>query len=151
MKPQTKFGLIAGVIGLVLTACVASFLGLCGPFVALFAGAVAGFLTAQQEAAPTKGDGARAGATSGLIAGAIAVVGQLIGAIGTLVLYQFLDLPPLVGSVPSISADASQQLIYYGSGLGTGLCFGLVGIALAALAGAAAGYFGTPTRSLSSD
>lgn len=146
MKPQIKFGLLVGVVSLVLNTCVASVLGVCGPFVALLAGAVAGFFAAQQEKAATKSDGARSGVIAGLIAGALTLIGQLIGGIGALAFVQFSDMTTPFGNVPSPSADASQQILYYVSGLGTGLCFGIVGIVLAALAGAGAGYLGTPTE-----
>jgi len=144
MKPRIKFGLIIGLIGLVLNICVSGFIGLCGPFAALVAGAVAGFLAARQEKIAVKGDGARAGAVAGGIAGALVLVGQLLGGVGALALFQQSGAAPPFGVIPSVSADVSQQILFYGAGLATGLCFGLVGVVAAALAGAAAGYFGTP-------
>ncbi len=146
MKARIKFGLIGGVVGLALNLCVASLVGVCGPFVALLAGAVAGFFAAQQEKAATKGEGAGLGAVSGLIAGALVLAGQLISATAALIFIQFSDLDPVLGAAPAPSADIAQQITYYVSGLGTGLCIGLVGVAVAALAGAAAGYLGTPAQ-----
>lgn len=146
MKPRFRFGLIVGLIGLVLNICVASFIGFCGPLTALLAGAVAGFLAAQQEKAETKGNGARLGAVAGGIAGALVLIGQMLGGVGALALFQFTDIPIPFGTAPAPSADAAQQILYYTAGLTTGLCFGLVGAALAAGAGAAAGYLGTPDQ-----
>ncbi len=143
MQPKIKVGLLVGAIGLVLNICVASTVGLCGPAVSLVGGALAGFFAARQEKSANKGEGARVGAISGVIAGALILIGQVIAAIGALAFFQFSGLQFPFGQVPSTSADASQQVLYYVSGLGTGVCFGLVGTVLAALAGAGAGYLGT--------
>jgi len=146
MKPFIKFGLIAGSIGLVLNVCVSAAMGICGPFTSFLAGAAAGFLTAREEKAVTKGNGARSGAIAGAIAGALVLVGQLLGTVASLAFVQYSGLTPIVGSIPGLSADVSMQAIYYLSGLGTGLCFGMMGVVTAALSGAAAGYLGTPDR-----
>ena len=143
MQPRVRLGLIVGVIGLVLNTCVAGAVGLCGPFVSLIAGAAAGFFAAQQEKLPNKRDGARAGATAGAIAGALIIIGQVIGGIAALALLQARGVSVPFGSIPSTGADASSQMIYYLSGAGTALCFGIVGAALAAAVGAGAGYLGT--------
>ncbi len=148
MKPSIKFGLIIGVIGLVLNACVSTAFGICGPIMSLIAGAVSGFLTAQQVKAATKSDGARAGVIAGLVTGALVFVGQLIGAIGALVLIQNTGMNLPFGHVPVPAAGASEQIVYYLGGLGTGACFGVVGIALSALAGAGAAYLSTPQNQL---
>lgn len=144
MLPRVKVGLLVGGIGLLLNTCVAVVLGLCGPFVALLAGALAGFMAAQQEKPLLKGDGARLGAVAGGIAGTLVCIGQVIGGLGALVLVQYAGLTPLFGRLPSASAGPGEQLVYYVAGLGTGLCFGLVGLVLAALAGAGGGYLGSP-------
>lgn len=146
MQPKIKLGLIVGVIGLVLNICVSGFIGVCGTGVSLLAGAVAGFLTGQQEKAASKGDGARAGATSGAIAGGLIIIGQILGGIAALAYFQFSGTQLPFGQVPPPSADPSQQIVYYLGGFGTGLCIGLIGLALAALAGAGTGYLGTPDR-----
>ncbi len=145
MKPRIKVGLLVGAIGLVLNICVAGFMGICGPFVSLIGGALAGFFTARQEHPLVKGDGAKAGAIAGAIAGGIIVIGQIIGGVIALAFVQF-NGKSIFGAVPPPTADASQQVIYYVTGMFTGLCFGLVGAVLAALAGAAAGYFGSPDQ-----
>jgi hypothetical protein len=144
MKPRTRIGLIVGAIGAVLNVCVAGAFGICGPVLSLIAGAVAGFFAAQQERPFNKNEGGRIGATAGGIAGALVIIGQIIGSLGALLLVQVGGMPTIVGSAPSPSSDVPAQIIYYGAGVGTALCFGIVGAALAAGAGAGAGYLGTP-------
>ena len=68
MQPRVKYGLIVGIVGMILNICVAAALGVCGPLMALVAGAAAGFLAAREERAADKADGARLGAISGTIA-----------------------------------------------------------------------------------
>ncbi|MFN8387746.1 MAG: hypothetical protein U0V48_08355 [Anaerolineales bacterium] len=140
MKPRVKLGLIVGAIGLVLNICVSAFVGFCGPVFSLVAGGVAGFLAAQQEKLGIKSEGARAGATAGGIAGGLMILGQLLGGIGTLVYFQMQGADTLFGAVPT---GGSSSVGYYLGGLATGLCFGLIGAALAAGTGAGAGYFAT--------
>ena len=148
MKPRFKFGLLVGLIGLVLNICVSGFIGFCGPFTALLAGALAAFLAARQEQVGSKAGGARLGAVAGAIAGALVLIGQMLGGVGALALFQFGNVPLPFGTAPSPAADVSQQILDYTAGLTTGLCFGLVGVALAAGAGALAGYLSTPERAL---
>jgi hypothetical protein len=145
VKPRVKYGLIVGLVGLILNACVSAAVGLCGPFLALLAGGAAGFLAAQGERPNNPTDGARLGAVAGGIAGALTLVGQLLGGVGMLVLFQRSGLSLPIGTIPDLSADPSRQLMYYTSGLGVGTCLGLTGVVLAALGGAGAGYLGTPT------
>ena len=143
MQPRIKVGLAVGAIGLVLNICVAGFLGFCGPVLSLVAGGVAGYLTVQQEKPGAKGDGARAGAISGVIAGALIIIGQIIGGIGALVYAQSSGLQIPFGQVPSASGDPAISAVYYGAGAVTALCFGFVGALLAAGTGAGAGYLAT--------
>jgi hypothetical protein len=149
MRPRFKAGLIVGLIGLVLNVCVSTVFGFCGPFMTLIAGGLAGFWAAKQEKLPAKGDGARAGAVAGAITGGLMLIGQVLGGLGALLWVQYSGVSPLFGTVPSPSADSSQLAIYYATGLLTGCCFGAVGVALAALAGAGGGYLGTPSQALS--
>ena len=143
MQPRVTYGLIAGAIGLVINVCISAAIGLCGPFVALLAGAAAGFFAAQAEKAPSKNDGARLGAISGAIAGGLTLVGQLIGVIAVLFLSVSADIQPILGTLPETS-DVAGQAVFWIAGVGVGLCFGLVGVLLSALAGAGTGYLGTP-------
>ena len=146
MQPRTSIGLIVGVIGLVLNICVAGFLGFCGPVLSLIAGGIAGFLTVQKEKPLTKNEGSRAGATAGGIAGGLIILGQLLGGLGSLLYMQSTGVPTIFGQVPNVSSDPAAQIGFYGGGLATALCFGIVGALLAAGAGAGAGYLATTNQ-----
>jgi hypothetical protein len=141
MQPRIKFGLIVGGVGLFVNLCASAAVGLCGPFVALLAGALAGFLAAQQEKLPAQSAGAKVGATAGGLAGGLMIIGQSLGAVVGLALLQTTGGNPFVGSGPSTGAPV-EQAAFYLSGFGAGCCMGIFGAALAA--GAAAGYFATP-------
>jgi hypothetical protein len=143
MQPRIKLGLIVGAIGAVLNICVAAAVGVCGPAVSLVAGAIAGYFAAQQERPATKAEGARSGATAGAIAGGLIIVGQVIGGLGALFYMQASGAQLPFGNIPSASQGAPVQMIYYLSGAGTAICFGIVGTLLAAGAGAGTGYLGT--------
>jgi hypothetical protein len=145
MQPRVKYGLIAGGVGLVINICVGALVGVCGPAVALVAGAAAGFFASGEEQAPTQGDGAREGALSGAIAGGLVLVGQLFGVIVALGLTQSMQIEPIIGTMP-VQGDTAGQTVFWMVGLGVGLCFGLIGVALSAGAGAAAGYFNTSSQ-----
>ena len=145
MQPRIRVGLIVGAIGLVLNICVSGFIGLCGPLFSLLAGGAAGFFAAQREKLGTKGDSARAGATAGGIAGGLMIIGQLIGGIAALAYMQYSGMQTILGQVPA-TGDPASSIGFYLGGLGTGICFGIVGAALAAGAGAGAGYLGTPDQ-----
>ena len=108
---------------------------------------MAGFLTVQQEKPGAKSDGARAGALSGGIAGALIIVGQVIGGIAALVYFQSSGAQVPFGQVPSLGEDPAISSVYYGTGMVTALCFGIVGAALAAGTGALAGYLTTNEQS----
>ena len=147
MKPRIRLGLIVGVISLVVTACVSTLMGICGPGVSLFAGAIAGFLTGRGESFPSQGEGAKAGAISGAIAGGVALIGQFIGGIATLTI-----APTLFESLgTSEYTGYSGDVAYWLGGIGAAFCFGLVGVVLSALTGAAGGYFGTQPQASSSN
>jgi hypothetical protein len=142
MQPRIKMGLAIGAVGLALNICVSGFIGLCGPLVSLLAGGLAGFLAAQQEKLPTKSEGAKAGAISGGIAGGLVIIGQVIGGIAALAIMQSTGTQLPFGTIPETS-DPSGMVIFYASGIGTGLCFGIIGAILAAGAGAGTGYMAT--------
>jgi hypothetical protein len=146
MQARTRIGLIVGVIGLVLNICVSGFLGFCGPVVSLIAGGIAGYLAVQREKPATKNEGARAGATAGGIAGGLIILGQIVGGLGALAYMQSSGAQVPFGQVPSASGDPATQIAFYGAGVGTALCFGIVGALLAAGAGAGIGYLTTSDR-----
>jgi hypothetical protein len=143
MQPRIKMGLAVGAVGLVLNICVSGFVGFCGPLVSLIAGGAAGFFAAQQEKLPAKSDGAKAGATAGGIAGALVIIGQLIGGMAALAYMQMSGAQIPFGEVPTANSDPALMVGYYLGGIGTGLCFGIVGAVLAAGVGAGAGYMAT--------
>jgi len=143
MSGQVKYGLIVGGIGLVINACASAFVGLCGPFVMLLVGALAGFLTAREARLPSKSEASRTGATAGAIAGALMVIGQLIGGFIALLFVQMSGATPLLGSPPNAVDGVGMNAFYYLSGFGASLCFGLVGMALSAGASAGCAYLAT--------
>ena len=49
----------------------------------------------------------------------------------------------ILGPLPDLSAYTAAQIGFYAGGIGTALCFGIIGALLAAGAGAGAGYLGT--------
>ena len=148
MKPRIKFGLIVGGIALVLNICVSAVMGICGPFTALIAGAIAGLLAARQETLGIKKDGAQCGAIAGAVAGALVLIGQLLGGVGVLIFTQMSNTSTLFGEVPPPTGDPMEQVIYYGVGVGVGVCIGLGGIVVSAISGAVAGYLATPETSV---
>ena len=137
MTPRVKYGLIVGSVGLFINLVVSTLVGVCGPLTTLVAGALAGWLAARAEARPIRSDSAKSGAMSGAIAGSLMLIGQLIGGIIALSLIQMSGAQPLVGHLPQ---NSGEQVIYWIAGAGVGLCFGILGVALGAGAGAAAGY-----------
>ncbi len=139
MKPYVKYGLIVGVIALVVTIPVAALLGVCAPGVAVIAGFAAGFLAVRNDAELKQGDGPKFGAYAGAVSGALTTIGQLIGGIGILIIAQTLGVQTMMGSVPSASATTAELIGYYGGGLAAGCCLGLVGLALGAGTGAIGG------------
>jgi hypothetical protein len=145
MQPRIKMGLTVGAIGLALNICVSGFIGLCGPLVSIIAGGVAGYLAMQQEKPAMKNEGAKGGAIAGGIAGALVIIGQVIGGIGALALMQVSGMQLPFGRVPT-GGNPTEMIIFYTSGIATGLCFGIVGAVLAAGTGAAVGYMTTPDQ-----
>jgi len=143
-------GLIVGAVALVLNSCVSLLFGFCGSMpMALVIGGVAGFLAAHQEKPATRMDGVQAGAVAGGIAGAFNMVGQVIGRLAQLLiapeLFRALGMDYPSGQLPN-PGNAAQVSMYWISDLGVGVCFGLVGIVLAASAGAAIAYFVTSSE-----
>jgi hypothetical protein len=146
MSPRVKYALIVGSIGSLINLFVSVAFGLCGPGIALLVGGIAGFLAAQAQEPRSKGDGGRAGAVAGAIGGGIMLVAQVLASLIALMLTQFSGLQPFGGGVPARSDPLSLHLIYYLSGLGVGLCFGVADVIAAALAGTVAGYLNSSNR-----
>jgi len=140
MKPHVKTGLIVGAVGLVVNTIASALLGLCGPLVALIVGAIAGLLAVGRVQGPTKADSAKLAAVAAVIAGLMTAVGQFIGGFAVLIMAQQLEWQLPFGQVPGASSTAAESAGYWMGGLLAGGCFGTVGVILAVLAGAAAGY-----------
>ena len=147
MKPSIKWGLIAGAVCAVLNVCVSTLFGVCGPMVALLAGAVAGFFTGQAAGLANKGQAAREGALAGGVAGALVFLGQMLGLVGALALVQSSGGTPIFGEIPTAASPLADQIGYLVGGVGAGLCFGLVGLVFSALAGAGTAYLTGPSTS----
>ncbi len=146
MKPFLKFGLIAGGIGFLVIIPLSAFMGICGPIVPLLAGAAAGFLTAYLGKTNTQKEGAQQGAMAGGMSGVLTTLGQMIGGMIALYFIQTSGMPTAFGRAPNTSSPAYEVILFYGSGLATGMCFGIVGIMLGVAAGAIAGYLGTRSQ-----
>jgi len=146
MKPFLKFGLIAGGVGFMVIIPLAALVGICGPVVPLLAGMTAGFLTAYLGKTNTQKEGAQQGALAGVVSGVITTLGQMIGGILALYYIQTSGASVAFGQVPDASSPAYQMVVFYATGLLTGMCFGIVGIILGAAAGAIAGYLGTRSQ-----
>jgi prolipoprotein diacylglyceryltransferase len=150
MNPQTKYGLIIGLIGLIINTFVAAALGICGPVIALIGGAIAGFLAANEKKAAQKSENAKAGAIAGLTAGGLIFIGQVIGGVLALVLFRS-TMADIFGVSPSTTEESSFQLGYYLGGFGIGMCLGAVDLVAAALAGAGTGYLIGGTKPQTAD
>ncbi|MBN1440061.1 MAG: hypothetical protein JW929_11685 [Anaerolineales bacterium] len=144
MKSYVKFGLIAGIIGFILTLPLAALVGICAPMVALVAGAGAGFLAVYTDKTIVRADGPKFGAMAGIISGLFTTAGQMIGGIAILLINQAMGSQTPFGRVPGFSAEAAELFGYYAGGLGAGCCFGVLGLALGAGAGALAGLLAAP-------
>jgi len=111
--------------------------GCCGPLAALAAGAIAGYFAVKGEAPASQSEGGKIGAIAGAIAGALTLVGQMLGGLVSLTV-----APTILEELGNYSyGPLAGQASYWLSGTATAFCFGLLGVALAAVAGLAAGYF----------
>jgi len=146
MQGRYRAGLIVGAVGLFVVAIISALLGFCGPVVSLILGAIAGFLTIRMENPTDQGEGAKAAAIGGATAGALGLIGQMIGGIAALLFFQQTGTSVFGQNIDY--SDSAQMVGFFAGGLGVGFCFGLAGAALAAGAGAAVGYFATPKSSV---
>lgn len=148
VKLGVKYGLFFGLAGLVLNLILAPILAACAPIIMLFAGGMAGYLTARQADLPLQSMGGRAGALAGLIAGATVLIGQTVGGFIALAIYQASFFPDLLHYIPSAADPLWIRAFFYSTGYGVVACFGLGGALLSALVGAGVGYVTTnPYRS----
>jgi hypothetical protein len=141
MSGRVKWGVIVGLVGMVANLVVSFVMGICGPLVTLLAGAIAGFLAARSEGPGPRVRSAQAGAVAGLLAGGLMLISQVVAGVAVVLFLQATGLPGLGGTIPANPTVAAQASFLVGA-LATGGCFGIIGLVLAALAGAAAGYLG---------
>lgn len=141
MAAKIKFGLIVGAVGLIINIFVSFLVGICGPFIGFAAGAIAGWLTVRADRPTVRNTGVSLGTQAGAIAGALVLVGQLIGNIGGLLFIQSTQTEPLFGELPQ---TPEAQAGFWAAGIGVVICFGLLGLGLGAMGGAGAGYLATP-------
>lgn len=146
MTVKIRWGLIVGVVGLVVNTLASLIFAFCGPIISFGIGIIAGFIVTQREPANSKGEGAQGGAITGLIAGAFILLGQMIGAIGNLVFAQMVEYEPIFGTLPDLGSPEGQAF-YWVIGIGVGLCFGLIDALACVLGGALIGYIRTPVAS----
>ncbi|GAB4128236.1 MAG: hypothetical protein Fur005_44050 [Roseiflexaceae bacterium] len=137
MAPRIRYGLIVGGIGLVINALISVLVGICGPFVTMLAGALAGWLATRSGGEAIRSKQTTNGAIAGAITGSLMMIGQIIGGIAAIMLIQAMGSQPLFGSLPSNDAE---QVGYVVGGVIAGFCFGIFGIMLGAGAGAGVGY-----------
>ena len=136
MSRHIRMGLIVGVISIFVTGAMSILVGICGPLMTALLGGLAGFLAVRSEPRPLRNIAARNGAIAGGITGGLAIIGQIIGAIGALMFIQSTGTIPF-GTLPS---DDASSAVFYAAGIGSGLCFGVIGACLGAGAGALAAY-----------
>lgn len=142
-NPAIRFGVIVGVIGLIINIFAATQFfavsDLFGLVTSLIAGAAAGFFAERAVCSATRSAGARVGARAGVIAGGLVFVGKTGGFI--------LSMMSLQAKVPAaFDGWTYDSIIRFSFLLGLVFGIGLVGVGLAALTGAGAGYFATPEQ-----
>jgi len=139
MKPRVKFGLLVGIAALIVTACANLAFAYATPIIGIIAGLVAGFLAARGEDPASRSAGAGAGAVSALIAALFLTVGELLG--GVLALFMFN--PPLT---PDQLSDPTYAIGYAIGGVSFPLSQACIGFALCIVAGAVAGALASTPR-----
>lgn len=127
MKPRIMFGLIFGLLGMLLNIYASVLIWtLCGCQPIIFLAGGAGLLTGSRERAQTRVAGGKAGAVAGAITGILIFVGQFLGMI-------------LTAAIQSSSPAEIPTVII------SMLLLGGLSMLLAAGVGAAAAYITTPT------
>lgn len=131
MTPRVKSGLLAGAVGLLSSALGGILCCFSGPIVALLVGGTAGFFAARAEKVQTRGEGARAGAIPGAIAGPLVLIGHAIGTAGQVA----LSRQPMFTSDSQLPPEDTLIMA---------LCPGLLALVLAVLGGIAGGFLAAP-------
>ncbi len=133
---MVKSGLIVGGISVILNLGIALFFPACSICVGILMGLLVGYLAGVFDLPLTSGDCARSGVGAGGIAGAIGLLGNLIGGVinaavlspsGNQMINDLLGLPP------------SDPATIWGGQLGVACCIGLVNVVLMMGLGAGGG------------
>ncbi len=139
MNAKVRYGLLVGGVGAFVNLGVSTLLGFCGPITTLIAGGLAGWLTIRKLSGVTRAEGAAQGAMAGAVAGSLMLIGQVLGAIGALLIMQAMAIDPAVERMPTSNIE---QVSFWIGGLGVGVCFGVIGLVLGSGAGAATAALG---------
>jgi len=153
MSGAMRSGLIFAAVGLIAVLATAFFPRpgpvVCGPLLAVLVGGLAGFYGVRWS-----GEQARVG--RGLLAGSLAGLGMLIGAvIGYVVLFNSISSDPLfqeqLGAFLQRQPDAQIDPGALGAAVGlagvvAGLCFGVLNLVLALAFGALGGWLALRNR-----
>lgn len=134
---MVKAGLILGAVMLILGIGGSLITPICVPCLAILAGVGAGYLAGVYEKPLTSGDSAKAGAIAGVIGGAGALLGQIVGGVinaTTVDLQDAMDLLEQFGLPTTYDPN-----LFFISQIGGGVCLGLLDIVLMAGLGALGG------------
>ena len=146
MTAQKRWGLITGIIGLIVNTLASLTFAFCGPIVAFGIGIIAGAVVTRKEPASSKGEGTQQGAITGIIAGALIFLGRIVGSINNLVYAQMPQYESIFGTLPDLSSREGQTY-YWLVGIGVGVLLGLVDALACVLGSAMISYIRTPTAS----
>jgi hypothetical protein len=114
--------------------------GICIPCLALFAGALAGYLAGQFDRPASTQDAARVGAGAGAIGGAGALLGHVTTGLATAVMVGPEGAADILRQFGIDIGPSGGPAAYYGGAVGGACCFGLFEVALMAALGALGGF-----------
>lgn len=138
MTARVRWGMIVGIVGMFVNTFASLVVALSGPILSFIFGIIAGLVVTRKEPASSKGKGAQQGAITGLIAGGLIFLGQVIGAVANLIYAQMPAYESLFGPVPELTTPQGQTS-YWVIGIGVGLIFGLIDTLACVLGGSIIG------------
>ncbi len=137
---MTRAGLIGAVVMFLLALGLSFVSGLIVPCCAIVVGLGAGYLAGMWERPMANNLAVQRGALAGLIAGAGALIGQTLGAVGNAAM---MGPEASMALVEQLGVDVGNAAVdptmFYVSALGTGCCIGLFSLVLMAALGALGG------------
>lgn len=139
MTARVRWGMIVGIVGMFVNTFASLVVALSGPILSFLFGIIAGFVVSRKEPATSKGKGAQQGAATGLIAGGLIFLGQLIGAVANLIYAQMPEYESLFGPFPTLTTPQGQTT-YWLIGIGIGVLFGLIDTLACVLGGSIIGH-----------